>query len=51
MAETSVTLERRADNVALVLLDRPKANALSGAVLEQLHGVATELHDQNFVGR
>ena len=45
MAKTSVTVERRADNVALVLLDRPKANALSGAVLEQLYGVATDLHE------
>ena len=45
MPETYVTLERRPDNVALVRLDRPKANALSAAVLAQLHEVATELHD------
>ncbi len=45
MPETSVTVERRPDNVALVRLDRPKANALSAAVLDQLHKVATELHD------
>ncbi len=38
-----VTLERRDDNVALVRLDRPRANALSGAVLSQLAGVAAEL--------
>ncbi len=45
MGETFVTVERHPDNVALVRLDRPKANALSGAVLEQLHAAATDLHD------
>ena len=45
MPETFVTLERRPDNVALVRVDRPKANALSAAVLGQLHAVATELQD------
>ena len=45
MAENYVTVERRADNVALVRLDRPKANALSAAVLEQLHAAATELSE------
>jgi enoyl-CoA hydratase/carnithine racemase len=45
MGETYVTVERHPDNVALVRLDRPKANALSGAVLEQLHAVARDLHD------
>ncbi len=45
MAETFVTVERRPDNVALVRLDRPKANALSAAVLAQLHAAATGLHD------
>lgn len=45
MAETFVTVERRPDGVALVRLDRPKANALSSAVLAQLHEVATGLHD------
>ena len=45
MAETFVTVERRPDNVALVRLDRPKANALSVAVLAQLHAVAMDLHD------
>ena len=45
MAETFVTVERRPDDVALIRLDRPKANALSSAVLAQLHGVATTLHD------
>jgi enoyl-CoA hydratase/carnithine racemase len=45
MGETFVTVERHPDNVALVRLDRPKANALSGAVLEQLHAAARELHD------
>ena len=45
MGETFVTVERRPDDVALVRLDRPKANALSAAVLAQLHAVATTLHD------
>ena len=45
MAETFVTVERRPDSVALIRLDRPKANALSAAVLAQLHAVATGLHD------
>src|SRR3984957_13955484 len=45
MAETFVTVERRPDNVALIRLDRPKANALSAAVLAQLHAVATGLHE------
>jgi enoyl-CoA hydratase/carnithine racemase len=45
MGETFVTVERRPDNVALVHLDRPKANALSAAVLAQLHTAATTLHD------
>ncbi len=45
MAEAFVTLERRPDDVAQIRLDRPKANALSAAVLGQLHAVATELHD------
>jgi enoyl-CoA hydratase len=45
MAEAFVTVERRPDDVALVRLDRPKANALSPTVLGQLHAAATELHD------
>ncbi|MBV8464147.1 MAG: enoyl-CoA hydratase/isomerase family protein [Acidimicrobiales bacterium] len=45
MAETYVTVERRADNVALVRLDRPKANALSATVLEQLHAAAVALSE------
>ena len=45
MAETFVTVERRPDGVALIRLDRPKANALSGAVLAQLHGIATDLQE------
>ncbi len=45
MAETFVTVERRPDGVALVRLDRPKANALSAAVLGQLEAAATELVD------
>lgn len=43
MAETFVTVERRPDGVALVQLDRPKANALSAAVLGQLQEAASEL--------
>ena len=46
MAEAFVTLERRHDDVALVQLDRPKANALSVEVLAQLTDVATELRDE-----
>jgi enoyl-CoA hydratase len=45
MAETFVTVERRPDGVALVRLDRPKANAVSAAVLGQLEAAATELRD------
>jgi enoyl-CoA hydratase/carnithine racemase len=45
MAEPFVTLERRPDGVALIRLDRPKANALSGTVLGQIFAVAQELHD------
>jgi len=45
MGETFVTVERRPDDVALIRLDRPKANALSAAVLAQLHAAATMLHD------
>ena len=45
MAETFVTVERRPDGVALVRLDRPKANALSAAVLGQLEAAATGLRD------
>ncbi|HVT42575.1 MAG TPA: enoyl-CoA hydratase-related protein [Acidimicrobiales bacterium] len=43
MPESFVTVERRPDNVALVRLDRPKANALSAAVLGQLHDAAAAL--------
>ena len=47
MPEAFVTLERRADGVALIRLDRPKANALSGEVLGQLaevvEGLAADL--------
>ncbi len=40
-----VTLDRRPDGVAVVRLDRPKANALSLALLTQLAAVAQELVD------
>jgi enoyl-CoA hydratase/carnithine racemase len=43
MADTFVTLERRADGVALIRLDRPKMNALSGAVLGQIFDIAQDL--------
>jgi enoyl-CoA hydratase/carnithine racemase len=45
MAEQFVTVERRPDGVALVRLDRPKANALSATVLGQLYDAARSLHD------
>jgi enoyl-CoA hydratase/carnithine racemase len=45
MPDPYVTIERRPDGVALVRLDRPKANALSGAVLAQIFAAATELSD------
>jgi enoyl-CoA hydratase/carnithine racemase len=45
MADTFVTVDRRPDGVALVRLDRPKANALSLAVLEQLKAAAQSLID------
>src|SRR5580704_3891180 len=45
MGEAFVTVERRPDHVALVRLDRPRANALSGAVLGQLQAAATDLAD------
>ena len=43
--ETFVTVERRPDGVALIRLDRPKANALSAAVLGQLQQAAQDLTD------
>jgi enoyl-CoA hydratase len=43
MAEAFVSTERRPDNVALVQLDRPKANTLSAAVLCQLQAAAEDL--------
>ena len=43
MTEPFVTTERRSDGVALVRLDRPKANALSGEVLGQLYEAAQAL--------
>jgi enoyl-CoA hydratase/carnithine racemase len=45
MAEPFVVVERRPDGVALVRLDRPKANALSVDVLAQLFSAAAALHD------
>jgi enoyl-CoA hydratase/carnithine racemase len=43
VAETFVTLERRDDGVALIQLDRPKMNALSGTLLGQLEAIAEDL--------
>lgn len=43
MAEQFVTLDRREDGLAVVRLDRPKMNALSRALLEQLRDVAGDL--------
>ena len=45
MPDPFVTVERRPDGVALIRLDRPKANALSGAILAQIFAAATELCD------
>lgn len=42
-SETFVTMERRDGNVALIRLDRPKMNAISGDVLNQLHEILVEL--------
>jgi len=41
--DTFVTVDRRPDGVALVRLDRPKANALSATVLVQLRAIAEDL--------
>ena len=43
MSDRFVTLDRRDDGVAVVRLDRPKMNALSPELLEQLEEVAGEL--------
>jgi enoyl-CoA hydratase len=43
MAQSLVSLERRPDDVALLRLDRPKANALSLAMLEQIEAAARNL--------
>jgi enoyl-CoA hydratase len=46
MPDQFVTVERRPDGVAVVRLDRPKANALSGTVLGQIYAAAEDLrHD------
>lgn len=41
--ETFVHLERRDDGIGVIRLDRPKVNALSIALLEQLRSAANEL--------
>ncbi|MBW3615300.1 MAG: enoyl-CoA hydratase/isomerase family protein [Actinobacteria bacterium] len=43
MAERLVTLDRRDDGVAVVRLDRPKMNALSRALLDELAEAAAQL--------
>jgi enoyl-CoA hydratase len=43
--DTFVTVERRSDGVALIRLDRPKMNALSGELLNQLETIAQQLTD------
>ena len=43
MSDTFVTVERRDDGVALIRLDRPKANALSSELLDQLYEAAQDL--------
>ena len=43
MADTFVHVERRSDGVALITLDRPKANALSVELLAQLEAAADGL--------
>ena len=43
MADELVHLERRDDGVAVVTLDNPKVNALSGALLRRLHEIADTL--------
>jgi enoyl-CoA hydratase/carnithine racemase len=45
MPEEFVKVERRADGVALVRLDRPKMNALSSELLRQLAAAASGLTD------
>ena len=42
-SETFVTVERRDDGVALIRLDRPKMNAISAGVLQQLDAIVKEL--------
>ena len=43
--EVFVTVDRRADGVAVVRLDRPKMNALSLALLDQLAATAADLSE------
>ncbi len=43
MTDQFVKLERRDDGVAVVHLDRPKVNALNGALVDQLRATAEEL--------
>jgi len=45
MADALVSIDRRADGVAVLRLDRPKANALSSEMLRQLEAASIELTD------
>src|SRR6187200_666126 len=45
-SENTVSLERRADGVAVVRIDNPKVNALSMSVLGQIEAAATALTDE-----
>src|ERR1700733_3354957 len=46
MADTFISIDRRPDGVAVLRLDRPKANALSVALLAQLAAAVSELSDE-----
>ena len=50
MPDPFVTVERRPDGVALVRLDRPKANALSGAVLGQIFAAGADIVELDGAG-
>ncbi len=44
MSDDLVLLERRPDGVAVITLNNPKVNALSGALVDRLAAIARELH-------
>src|ERR1700675_4577654 len=45
MTDELVLVDRRADGVAVVTLNRPKVNALNAAIAQELRRVAEELTD------